>query len=654
MSTEDTNAVVFQPSGRRGEIAPGKTLLEAARELGVDLESVCGGVGACGKCRIRVEEGYFPTCGITSGAAHITPTTPLEMGLFTPDELAAGMRLACQAHLLGDVLVYVPEESRRTSQVVRKEASAQDVPVEPAILRYQLKLPPATLAEPTSCAERLTAALTEQHGLPPLEVDFHVLQSLGRVGQECAGDVVATVWEGRAVTGLDAGMELGTALGLAIDVGTTTIAAYLTDLATGKVLATESAMNPQVAFGEDVISRLAVAAHEEDGLSRLQKAVIDEVNILAMRATERVGISPVAIMDVVVVGNTVMHHLFLGLDPRSLAAAPFAPVVRAAVNLRAGDVGLAFHPGCRLHALPIEAGFVGADNVAVILAEAPHRQDELLLIIDIGTNGELVLGKRHRLLSASCATGPALEGAHTEFGMRAAPGAIERVRIDPFTLDVRFKVIGLAGWSDENPPAIVRARGICGSGIIDAVAQMLGAGVILKRGNFNPDLRHERLIVEDGRPAKFVLARPEETALGRAITISLKDVRAVQLAKAALYAGAKTLLRRYGADAPDRIVLAGAFGSYIDPVQAMSIGLLPDCEPGLVTSVGNAAGHGARLALVNLSKRREAAQVAERVEYVELATDSDFQNDYIEAIHLPHMYDSFPKLTQALTAGGAD
>jgi uncharacterized 2Fe-2S/4Fe-4S cluster protein (DUF4445 family) len=283
--------------------------------------------------------------------------------------------------------------------------------------------------------------------------------------------------------------------------------------------------------------------------------------------------------------------------------------------------------------LPVEAGFVGADNVGVIIAEEPYKQDKVLLLLDIGTNGELVLGNRERMLSTSCATGPAFEGSHIEFGMRAAPGAIERVRIDPATLDVRFKVIGLEGWQTAYPAEQIGARGICGSGIIEAVAEMLKAGVILGNGNLDPQLSHERVVLEDGKPRKFVIAWPEETAIGRAITVSLKDIRSLQLAKAALRAGAEILLRRYGVDSPEGVVLAGAFGNYIDKHHALAIGMLPEVDPELVTSVGNAAGDGARFALLNLEKRREAAWAAKNVEFVELATDPDFQRQYMEAMY---------------------
>jgi uncharacterized 2Fe-2S/4Fe-4S cluster protein (DUF4445 family) len=460
-----------------------------------------------------------------------------------------------------------------------------------------------------------------------------VLQTLPDIARRADWDLVAVVWRGETVIDIRPATEHHRVLGLAVDVGTTTIAAYLTDLDSGEVVATESAMNPQVAFGDDVIARLYRVAHDPGGLAELQRVVVAEVNSLAAKAVERSGAGLSDILDVVVVGNTAMHHLFLALDTRPLGVAPFAPAVQSAVDTRASSVGLDFHPGCRLHVLPVEAGFVGADNVAVLIAEEPYKHDEIPLIIDIGTNGELVLGNRERLVSTSCATGPALEGSHIEFGMRAAPGAIERVRIEPGTLDVRFKVIGLGDWHVNYPAADVGARGICGSGIIEAAAEMLKAGVILPNGNLDPALQHERVILEDGKPRKFVIAWPEETAIGRSITVSLKDIRAIQLAKAALRAGAEILLRTYGIERPDRVILAGAFGTFIGRHHALAIGMLPAVDPDAVTSVGNAAGDGARFALTNLGKRREADWVSDRVEYVELATDPDFQREYVKAMY---------------------
>jgi len=607
----------------------------------VEIESTCGGKGVCKKCRIRIETPGLSESPAGSGGAGaepacVTPPTDVEVQALGAEALAAGVRLACQTRVLGDVQVFVPEASRRTKQVVRKEAGKRTVPLDPAVRTYHVILTPPTLHDAQADAERLLATLQQQHGLANLSFDFEILKALPGIARSAQWDLLVVVWRtdesnGRIVDVRPAA-DPRPVLGLAVDVGTTTIAAYLTDLRSGEVLATESDMNPQVAFGDDVIARLHHAGHAPDGAAELQRTVIAEVNNLARRAAERCGAGPGDIFDVVMVGNTAIHHLFLGLDSRALGAAPFAPAVQSAVDAKASDIGLAFHPGCRLHVLPVEAGFVGADNVAVVIAEAPYDQDEVLLIIDIGTNGELVLGDRTRMFSTSCATGPALEGAHLEFGMRAAPGAIERIRIDPDTLDVRFKVIGREGWNTDYPAAEVGARGICGSGIIEAAAEMRKAGIILPGGGFNPEASHERVVLEGGRPRRFVIAWANETAIGRDITVSLKDIRAIQLAKAALRAGAEILLRTYGVPRPGRVILAGAFGTYIDKYHALAIGMFPDCEPDKVTTVGNAAGDGARFALLNLGKRREAAWAAGRVQYVELATDPDFQRQYVAAM----------------------
>ena len=621
-STANGFTVTFQPSGRRGPAAEGDTLLSVARGLGVEIESVCGGKGVCKKCRVRVE----------TPPDSVSPPTEVESQVFGAEGVAAGMRLACQTRVAGTVRVFVPEESRRGAQVVRKEAGERTVPLDPAVKAYVLELQPPTLEDGVADAERLLAGLAATHELSGLEFDLEVLQSLSRILREAGWKVTVLVWKGERIFDVHAAESGNRVFGLAVDVGTTTLAVYLVDLESGTVLATESAMNPQVAFGDDLIARLHHVLHDPTGLAELQRTVNGEVVNLAQKATARVGAALTDIVDVVMVGNTAMHHLLLGLDPRALGISPFTPTVQGPVDALASTIGLTFHPRCHLHVLPVEAGFVGADNVGVLIAEAPYQQDDVLLLIDIGTNGELVLGNRDRLLCTSCATGPALEGSHIEFGMRAAPGAMERVRIDPETLDVRFKVIGLEGWHTAYAPEEVGARGICGSGIIEAAAELLKARVILPTGNFDPELSHERILRENGRPRRFVLAWPEETALNRAITISQKDIRNIQLAKGALRAGAEILLRTYGVDLPDRVVLAGAFGNFIDKNHALAIGLFPARDAGSVSSVGNAAGDGARYALLNLGKRQEAADIADQVEYVELALDPDFQAQYVKAM----------------------
>jgi uncharacterized 2Fe-2S/4Fe-4S cluster protein (DUF4445 family) len=437
--------------------------------------------------------------------------------------------------------------------------------------------------------------------------------------------------------------EVEDAYGLAIDVGSTTVAGYLCSLRTGRIIGTESLMNPQVTYGDDVIARITYVMDHPDGMNKMRGAIIECLNDLIRTVTADHGLSPSDILEITLVGNTAMHHLFLGIDPRALGVSPFTPAVHRSLDIKARDLGLSVHSGANCHILPVEAGFVGADNVGVLIAEEPYRREEMVLIIDVGTNGEMVMGNKERLLSASCATGPALEGAHIRFGMRAAPGAIERIRIDPETLEVSFKIIGEERWRPE--VRITGAKGICGSGIIDGVAELFRAGIIDHSGRFRADMATPRFRLTDGKP-EFIIAWPEETSLQRAITISQQDVRSVQLAKGALYAGAKLMMKRLGIAKLDRVILAGAFGSYIDKTEAMILGMFPDCDLDHVSSVGNAAGDGARIALLNRDKRREADIAAREVEYLELTLSKEFQEEFMAAMFIPHMSDAFPHLPQ--------
>jgi len=576
--------------------------------------------------------------------SHLSPLSASELSLLSAEERATGLRLACEAIIRGPLLVYVPAQSQRSQQTVRKTVTESAIPICPAVRKVSLKLSPATMDDGEGDADRLFKCLSEAHGLSNLHIDFCALRQLSDVLRQSNWQITATIWMDREVIAVEPSVS-SMILGAAVDIGTTTIACYIADLATGKIIATESAMNPQVAYGEDVLSRIGFATQEPDGLKTLQSAIVGELNRLLVSATDEVGLKPEDIMDLVVVGNTTMHHLFLGLTPRYIGRSPFTPAIQRAANIKARELGVAVNRGAYVHLLPNEAGFVGADNVGVMIAEKPYLRDEVSLIIDIGTNGEILLGNKNRILSASCATGPAFEGAHIAFGMRAAPGAIERVRIDPATLEVLFKVIGKNEWQTLYSSEEIGARGICGSGIIDAIAEMFRCGIILKNGKMNTDLISPRIIVgRDSRP-EFVLAWAQETAIGANITISTSDIRAVQLAKGALYCGAKILLKKYGVAVPDRVVLAGAFGSYIDKESALAIGLFPSCPIEQVHSVGNAAGKGALLALLNLNERAEAEHVVTAVEYVELAMEPDFEREFYQAMQFPHMIDPVASCT---------
>jgi uncharacterized 2Fe-2S/4Fe-4S cluster protein (DUF4445 family) len=468
--------------------------------------------------------------------------------------------------------------------------------------------------------------------------------------------VTVNIWQEREVLRVLPGYHEGL-YGLAVDIGSTTVVAHLCDLRTGTVLATEAAMNPQVRYGEDLMSRVSYANGEPQGLSRLHRAVIRTLNELAEKVTQAAGLAEDDILDAVVVGNPVMHHLFLGIHPRELGGAPFTPAVSSAVDLKARDLGLTFHPAAHLHTLPLIAGHVGADNVAVLLAEAPDEQDDVMLIVDVGTNAEIVLGNRLRLLAASSPTGPAFEGAQITHGQRAAPGAIERVRIDPQTLEPRFKVIGYDEWIEPGAdlPHQAKATGICGSGIIEAVAELFLAGIIQPDGLFNAStVERTPRVSYRGRTGEYVLVDENLTSTGRPVVITQNDVRAIQLAKAALYAGTKLLMNHWGVGHVDRVVLAGAFGSFISPYHAMVLGLIPDCDLEKVVAVGNAAGDGARFALLNRGLRLKATRLAHWVEHVSTPLESSFQDEFVAALGLPHARDAYPTLQPFLPKPSTD
>lgn len=644
--------VNFQPSGRRGEVEEGITLLDAARQLGVDIESICGGKGTCGKCKVRIEEGYFEKDAMDSRMSHLSPFTEVERKFIKPDE-GPNMRLACAAELKGDVKIFVPEKSRAGKQIVRKAAKELSIKLDPAVKKYYLELQSPTLHNITvGDYERVISALKDQYGLEGLTMDYITLKSLQDTLRKGNWNLTVSVWMNREIIKVEPGF-VESSYGLAVDIGTTTVVGYLCDLNTGKVVNTESMMNPQVPYGEDVMSRITYAMMNPDGLERMQRAIIEGLNEIIERVSSDLRVNGRdggdAIVDMTLVFNTAMHHIFLGFNPEYIGRSPFIPAIQHSLNIKARDIGIKINPASYIHVLPIEAGFVGADNVGVLIAEEPYNQDEKVLIIDIGTNGELLLGNKERVCSTSCATGPAFEGAQIKFGMRAAPGAIEKVRIDPVTKEPEYKVIGKADWHTHLEK--IEAKGICGSGIIDAVAEMFKAGIIDKTGKFNMELNTPRVRRDiDGKP-EYVLAWADETSIGTDITINQADVRALQLAKGALYAGAKLMMKRMGIEKLDKVILAGAFGSYIDKGSALTLGMFPDCNIDNVYAVGNAAGDGARMALLNISKRLEADEKARWVEFVEIAVEPEFQKEFMQAMHIPHMKDAFPNLKALLEKG---
>jgi uncharacterized 2Fe-2S/4Fe-4S cluster protein (DUF4445 family) len=653
-TTEPTHQLIFMPSGRRGKVAEGTAVLDAARQLGVEIESICGGRLTCNKCRIRVEEGSFAKHGITSHSSHLSPINSDEQQLLEKLD-SLDCRLSCQAKVQGDALIFVPEESRAQKQIIRKSATERAIEIDPAIRQIYVQVDNAELGEHRGDWGRLQDALATQEGLTNLTIDLRTLRKLQPTLRKGKWAVTVIIWQEREVIDIQPGYAEGI-YGLAVDIGSTTIAGYLCDLRTGDVLATESIMNPQVTYGEDLMSRISYAIENKDGVDKMHTAVIDALNKLAARAAKSAGIRARQIHDATFVGNTTMVHLLLGIHPQELGGAPFALANRDGMDVRARELGLRFHPSAYVHVLPAEAGHVGADNVGVLIAEEPYKQDDIMLIIDVGTNAEIVLGNRDWLMSASSPTGPAFEGAQIEHGMRAAPGAVERVRIDPITKEPRFRVIGDEKWSnewnlaDDAPPdeqPLYRAAGICGSGIIEAIAELYLAQVILPDGRFNPDCHSPRMEWED-RKGAYILATADETTTERPLRITQSDVRNIQLAKSALYAGSKLLMNRANIQTVDKVILAGAFGSYIDTKHAMVLGLIPNCDLKNVYAVGNAAGDGARIALLNRRKRIEAQNLVDTVTYVETAVDPEFQEEFASAIHIPHAHDSFSNIAELL------
>ncbi|MBK6792258.1 MAG: DUF4445 domain-containing protein [Anaerolineales bacterium] len=657
--------IILQPSGRRGQADEGMSIRSAARELGVEIESICAENATCGKCMVLVEAGRFEKYNIESSRENLSPVGNEERAYLErrPKLLKdkgweiGQVRLSCQAKICGDVLINVPEESRGNKQIVRKSARDRAIEVKPAIRKYLVTMSPPTLERPIADWERLAKGLETSMGLVrngeenlprwyDLQIDYQCMRTLSKTLRDAKWSVTVSVWNDKEIISVQPGYHEDS-YGAAVDIGSTTVALYLCNLRTGEMLAAESEMNPQIVYGEDVMSRIQYAIDQPDGLEKLHKAIISTLNKLLKQAAKTAHIKMDEILEMVLVGNSTMHHVLLNLHPKDLGLAPFVPTIHKSVDIKARELGLHINASGNIHVLPTIASFVGADTSAVILAEEPHKQDENWLLIDVGTNAELVLGNRKRLVCTSTPTGPALEGAHVEYGMRAAPGAMERVHIDETTLEPKYKVIGVEGWNTDHAEFTGQVKGICGSAIIDSVAELFRAGIVDSRGKFKKDLDSKR--VRQGESGwEYVIAWKEETSIGRDIPITQQDVRQIQLAKAALFTAARTLLKRMDLQSPDKIILAGGFGSYIDKEKAMLIGLIPDCELDNVYAVGNAAGDGARIALLNIEKRNEIDAVTRKVERFELPTDPEFQNQFMLATSFPHMSEPFEHIAHLI------
>jgi uncharacterized 2Fe-2S/4Fe-4S cluster protein (DUF4445 family) len=637
--------VVFSPSGKKGHFPVGTALLQAARELGVDIDSICGGRARCGRCQVEAVEGSFAKEGIVSSPEHLSVMGEDEQYCQQRGRLKDGNRLSCQSKILGDLRIDVPASSQVHNQVVRKDFEAHDVELDPVVHLYFTEVAEPDLHRPEGDLQRLMKALEQDWRLTGLSWDMEVLQSLQAALREGKWQVTVAIRNDERIVAVWPGFR-DRIYGAAIDVGSTTIAVHLCDLASGEVLASSGAMNPQIRFGEDLMSRVSYAMLNPEGAGQMTKAVREAVSELIYKTTRQAEIDTADVLELTLVGNPIMHHLLLGLDPTPLGTAPFALASDHAVELFASELDIRLRPNARAYLLPCIAGHVGADTAAVLLAEMPWESEEITLIIDVGTNAEIILGNRHKLLAASSPTGPAFEGAQISSGQRAAPGAIERVRIDPETLEPVISVIGCELWSDD--PGFKDAMGeqavtgICGSGIIEAIAGMYLAGIIRSDGVIDGAAAERSTRVRASeRTFSYLLHEGEPE-----ICIQQGDVRAIQLAKAALYAGARLLMDHMGVDKVDRIRLAGAFGSHIDVKYAMVLGMIPDCELERVSSANNAAGTGARIALLNRASRREIEDRVRQIEKVETAVDENFQKHFVDAMGIPHSSYAYPQLSK--------
>ncbi len=652
MSTTDA-LIVFTPSGKRGRFPIGTPVLQAARALGVDIDSVCGGRAICGRCQVNVGDGEFAKHGITSRATHVSEFSKVEERYDKLRGIASGRRLSCQTKLLADVVIDVPPESQVHKQIVRKAAEVRDIEMDPATRLFYIEVEEPDMHKPSSDLERVYHALAEQWQVEHVTCNLNIISQLQTTLKKGEWKITCAV-NSRSTGGSTELVAIWPGFhdrifGIAVDVGSTTVAAHLTNLTTGEVAASAGLMNPQIRFGEDLMSRVSYVMMNPGGEKEMTAVIREALNTLAQQVATEAGIALSDILEIVLVGNPVMHHLFLGIDPVELGGAPFALATGMAVTCPARELDLKLNAGAVCYVLPCIAGHVGADAAGVVLSEAPQDSDEVVLAVDVGTNAEIILGSRARLLACSSPTGPAFEGAQISCGQRAAPGAIERIRIDPVTLEPRFRVIGSELWSDE--PGFDAAiagtgvTGICGSGIIEIIAEMYLAGVINQDGQVDGGMSAMSPRVRaNGRTFTYVIRDGEPL-----ISITQNDVRAIQLAKAALYAGVRLLMDKLGLDHVDKIRLAGAFGTHIDVKYAMILGLIPDAPLEHVSSAGNAAGTGARIALLNKGARDEIESVVRRIEKIETAVEPKFQQHFVEAMAIPHKTAVYANLAKVVT-----
>ncbi|MEM2103722.1 MAG: ASKHA domain-containing protein [Candidatus Bathyarchaeia archaeon] len=620
---------MFEPEGRRVEVEAGCSIFKAALRGGVGIRTECGGKGVCGKCKV-----------VVPNRKAVGKITKAETSYLTPNEIDSGYRLACQASLIEDSTVFIPEEGRIRARKIQMAGFERPVMLEPLVKKFYVTLAKPTLSDPKPDYERLIQALKERHGFGSLNIRHGVLKKLPSILRSADWHVTVTVWDSREIIAVEEGDTSSKILGLAIDIGTSKIVGCLVDLTTGKTLSLGFIENPQITYGEDIISRITTSASDEEKLKLLQQLLADGVNKVLEYVGIQANVAPQNVYEVTVVGNTVMHHFFLGINPKYVAVSPFTPAIRRPVNYRAEELGIKACPEGNVHVFPVIAGFVGADAVADVLASGICESRELSLLLDIGTNTEVFLGNSEDALCCSCASGPAFEGGHIKHGMKAVSGAVESVSI---ILEEDCKV---SYRTVDNAAPI----GLCGSAMIDVVAEMFKHGIVDERGSFNLNIKTPRLRKSDCGP-EFVIVWKRHSGTGRDIVVTQKDIREIQLAKAAIFSGCWILMKRKNAKLKDvdQLLIAGSFGGFINPENARLIGLVPDVPNEKIRFVGNTALSGAKMALISAEARKKAEMLSRNIRYLELANDPDFPKEFADAAFIPHKYmERFPYVKSLL------
>jgi len=634
----------FEPISRRLIITPLKSFYQALLDSNIQINSLCGGKGTCGKCKVQVQKGI----------EYLNDPTNSEKKFLTQEELNNGWRLACQAEVKKESLeelkklpppqirVYLPEDLLLEDFKILTSSKGRKVSLNPNVRKFSIEIEAPTLDDPIPDFERTIKELIKSNLInnENINISLTTLRKLPSILRNKKKRITLTLLDDKEIIDCELNEEINNNFGIAIDIGTTTIVGYLINLNDGKIYAVSSLLNPQTAFGEDVITRITYVKDNENGLNQLQDAVIRALNSIIMKACNKARVSANQIYEATIVGNSVMHHLFLGINPINIGLSPYVPAIQRNTNFKAKELNLKINPEANIHVLPVIAGFVGADTIGVILASEIHEQDELTLAIDIGTNGEIIIGNSNVLATGSCAAGSALEGSHIKNGMRAAGGAIDTIKINPDDLSVSYTTI-------KNKKPI----GICGSGLIDAVAEMLRAKIISRSGSFNKALfDNERFIVKD-KHVEFIIAKKDETGTGQHVSLTQEDIREIQMAKGAFYSGMRIIMNylksKHEKDLEiKQIFLAGAFGNYIKKENAKFIGMIPDLPDDKIYQIGNAAGLGAQYCLMNKNYRKKAMTLLNKIEYVEIATKQEFQKEFAEAMYFPHMkLEYFPSLS---------